>query len=131
MSHHLDLVALDDLGAYELTPDALNPLRFTVVGRADFVLGRVRRLIASISRQEIIYFVVGTTPSNFRDGTIEERLVPLSWADLNPMRRQVRLPQLSPVAFRQLPLYHPGMTFPSEVTFPLPTPDEVEFWDIA
>ena len=126
-----DLTPFDELGGYELTPGAVDPMRFAVLGRNDFVLGRVRRLIASASRGEILYLVVGTAPSNFKDGRGEERLVPLAWAELNVMRRQVRLPQLSPLAFRRLPLYHPGAPLPADIPFPTPRPDEVEFWDIA
>ena len=124
-------VPLDELAHYELAPGSTDPLRFVVVGRNDFVFGRVRRLIAAPARGEIIYLVVGTAPSNFRDARGEERLLPLAWAELNAMRRQVRVPQLSPMAFRRLPLYHPGGAVPAEVVFPLPRPDEVEFWDIA
>lgn len=131
MKPNQDLIPFDELGGYELAPGATDPMRYAVLGRNDFVFGRVRRLIASAGRGEIVYLVVGTAPSNFRDGRGEERLVPLAWAELNVMRRQVRLPQLSPLAFRRLPLYHPGAALPAEIPFPTPRPDEVEFWDIA
>lgn len=126
-----DFVALDDLEAYELMPNSPDPLRYTVLGARDFVLGRVRRLIASVAREEVVYLVVSTAISNFREGKGEERLVPVSWAELVSHRRQVKLPQLSSLAFRRLPLYHPGGTLPEAIDFPQPAPDEIEFWDIA
>ena len=120
---------LEDLAEYELLPGVINPLMFTVLGAGDFVLGRVRRLIASVERGEVVYLVVNTGVSNYRDAKGEERLVPVAWTDFLPHRRQVRLPQLSPVGFRHLPLYHPGGTIPAQIDFPKPLPDEVAYWD--
>ena len=121
----------DELKNFELDPKAVDPTRFLVIGRNEFVLGRVKRLIARTDLGEIAYLVVGTSPSNFREGRGEERLLPVAWVELNPMRAQVQVPQLSPLAFRRLPLYRPGVALPSEIPFPRPTPEEVEFWDIA
>src|ERR1041384_4637400 len=123
--------ALDELDAYELVPGLSDPRRFVVLGSRDFVLGRVRRLIVDLEREEVLYLVVNTAMSNFRDGKGEERLVPVGWAELLPHRRQVKLPHLSSLGFRRLPVYHPGGQIPAKVEFPLPLPDEIEFWDIA
>jgi hypothetical protein len=126
-----NFVALDELEAYELLPGLADPRRFVVLGARDFILGRVRRLIVDLSKQEVVYLVVNTAMSNFRDGKGEERLVPVAWAELVSHRRQVKLPQLSSPGFRRLPVYHPGGQVPAKVDFPLPLPDEIEFWDIA
>lgn len=124
-------MALDELEEYELLPGAIDPRRFVVLGARDFVLGRVRRLIVSVEREEVAYLVVNTGVSNFRDGKGEERLVPVEWAELVGHRRQVKLPHLSSLGFRRLPVYHPGGAVPAKVDFPQPLPDEIEFWDIA
>lgn len=124
-------VPFDELRDYELAPQAVDPTLYLVVGRDGFVFGRVRRLIARRDLGEIVYLVVTTSPSNFREGRGEERLLPLAWAELAPMRAQVQVPQLSPLAFRRLPLYRPGASLPTAIPFPRPTPEEVEFWDIA
>jgi hypothetical protein len=123
--------ALDELETHELLPGSIDPRRFAVLGGHDFVLGRVRRLIVDMVKQEVAYMVVNTSMSNFRDGKGEERLVPVAWAELLPQRRQAKLPHLTSLGFRRLPVYHPGGPIPAKVEFPLPLPDEIEFWDIA
>jgi hypothetical protein len=131
MSLPSDFLALDDLEAFELVPGNSDPRRFVVLGAHDFVLGRVRRLIVSVTREEVVYLVVNTSMSNFGDGKGEERIVPVAWSELVPHRRQVRLPHLSSLGFRRLPVYHPGGSIPVRVEFPHPLPDEIEYWDIA
>ncbi|MDB5096977.1 MAG: hypothetical protein JWM80_1398 [Cyanobacteria bacterium RYN_339] len=123
--------ALDELEHYELVPGLPDPRRFAVLGSHDFVLGRVRRLIVDLEKREVAYMVVNTSMSNFHDGKGEERLVPVGWAELLPGRRQAKLPHLTSLGFRRLPVYHPGGPIPATVDFPLPMPDEIEFWDIA
>jgi hypothetical protein len=123
--------ALDELEQYELLPGVSDPCRFAVLGRRDFVLGRVRRLIVDLEEQEVAYLVVNTSMSNYRDGKGEERLVPVAWAELISHRGQVKLPHLTSLGFRRLPVYHPGSPIPAKVEFPQPLPDEIEFWDIA
>jgi hypothetical protein len=124
-------VPFDELKEFELDPKAVDPTRFLVVGRNGFVLGRVKGMIASRDLGEIVYLVVATTPSNFREGRGEERLLPLAWVNLAPMRAQVQVPHLAPLAFRRLPIYQPGTALPAAIPFPRPTPEEVEFWDIV
>ena len=131
MSNQGKFRALDELEDYELDPNRTDPRRFAVLGAHDFVLGRVRRLLVSVERREVVYLVVSTAVSNFKDGKGEERLVPIAWAELVRQRRQVRLPQLSSFGFRRLPLYHPGGPVPAHVDFPQPMPEEIEYWDIA
>lgn len=124
-------VPFDELPDFELDPKAVDPMRYLVIGRNAFVFGRVKRMIARPDLGEIVYLVVQTSPSNFREGRGEERLLPLSWCEFVPTRAQVKLPQLSPLAFRRLPLYEAGADLPAEIPFPRPTPEEIEFWDIA
>ena len=112
-----DLIALDSLDAYELIPGHADPRSSVVLGTDDFVLGRVRRLIVSVEREEVVYLVVSTAMSNFTGAKGEERLVPLEWAELIPHRRQVKLPHLSSFGFRRLPVYLPGAALPSRVAF--------------
>jgi hypothetical protein len=123
--------ALEELEDHELLPGITDPRRFAVLGARDFVLGRVRRLIVDLEKQEVAYLVVNTSMSNYRDGKGEERLVPVGWAELVGHRRQAKLPHLTSMGFRRLPVYHPGSPIPGKVEFPQPLPDEIEFWDIA
>lgn len=126
-----DLTTLADLQDHELAPGTIDPTQFVVLGLHEFVLGRVRRLVVSRKRQEVVYLVVSTATSNFRDSLGEERLVPAAWASLVPHRRQAVLPHLTPMGFRCLPIYHAGGTIPDQIDFPAPHPDEVAYWDIA
>ncbi|HEY9723795.1 MAG TPA: hypothetical protein V6D47_17420, partial [Oscillatoriaceae cyanobacterium] len=103
----MPIVALETLDSHELMPDHVDPTRFTVVGASDFVLGNVTQLLVDPDRGEVVYFVVNTRLSSYRDGRGEERLLPVAWTTLLPMRRQVRVPRISRYSFRMLPLFDP------------------------
>ena len=122
---------LDELPAFELELQDRNPMHYVVVGAADFVLGRVKRLLVDTDRLEVVYAVVNTRLSTYRDDRGEDRLLPLDWAELVHMRRQVRLPHLSRVGFRQLPLYRADEPLPERGDFPAPSLEDPDLRDIA
>lgn len=113
----MPIVALDALDSHELTPGHVDPTRFTVIGASDFVLGSVAHLLVDPDRGEVIYLVVNTRLSAYREGRGEERLLPLAWTDLLASRRQVRVPRISRYSFRMLPLYDPS-AIPAQIEFP-------------
>lgn len=125
------LICLDELTDYELAPGGEDPTRFTVIGQGDFVLGTVARLIVDPVREEVVYLVVNTRISNFRESRGEERLVPLAWCELMPVRRQARLPQLPWYAFRLLPLFRAEGPLPESIEFPRPFSDDLDLPEIA
>lgn len=122
---------LDELTAFELELDENNPLHYVVVGAADFVLGRIKRLLVDTERLEVVYVVVNTRQSTYRDDRGEDRLLPLDWGELVHMRRQLRLAHLSRVGFRQLPLYRPDEPLPERIEFPAPSLEDPDLRDIA
>lgn len=124
------IMPIEDLPEFELEHAAHSPMHYAVVGAADFVLGRVRTLLVDTRRHEVAYLVVSTRMAPDAGATAEERLVPLSWVELVHMRRQVRLPHLSRLAFRRLPLYEPGAV-PEAVEFPTPSLEDPDMRDIA
>lgn len=126
----MNIHPLDELSDFELETDLNDPTQFTVIGEADFVLGRVQRLLVDLDTQEVVYLVVNTRISNFAEGRGEERLVPLSWGELVRMRRQVRMPQLSRFGFARLPLYQPD-DVPEAIAFPTPLPEDPDLREIA
>jgi hypothetical protein len=121
---------LDELADFELETDHADPTHYAVIGAADFVFGRVRRLLVDLDRQEVVYLVVNTRISNYQEGRGEERLVPLAWGELVRTRRQIRLPHLSRFGFMRLPLYQPD-DIPEHVAFPTPNPEDPDLRDIA
>lgn len=126
----MNIHPLDELSDFELETDMNDPTQFTVIGEADFVLGRVQRLLVDLDTQEVVYLVVNTRISNFAEGRGEERLVPLSWGELVRMRRQVRMPQLSRFGFARLPLYQPD-DVPEAIAFPTPLQEDPDLREIA
>lgn len=128
MSH---IRPMDELAAFELELGDENPMHYAVIGASDFVLGRVKGLLVDTRRLEVVHMVVNTCQSTYRDDRGEDRLVPLAWAELVHMRRQVRLPHLSRMGFRQLPLYRPGEDAPEAIDFPAPHADDPDLRDIA
>ena len=126
----MNIRPLDELTDYELEVDLDDPTQFTVIGAADFVFGRVRRLLVDLDTHEVVYLVVNTRISNYAEGRGEERLVPLAWGELVRMRRQVRLPHLSRFGFARLPLYQPD-DIPEAIDFPTPNPEDPDLRDIA
>lgn len=126
----MNIRPFDELSEYELEADLNDPTHFTVIGAADFVFGRVRRLLVDLDSNEVVYLVVNTHISNFTEGRGEERLVPLAWGELVRMRRQFRLPHLSRFGFSRLPLYQPD-DIPEAIAFPTPNPEDPDLRDIA
>jgi hypothetical protein len=126
----MNICALDELTDYELESAVDDPTHYTVVGAADFVLGRVRRLLVDLDANEVLYLVVNTRISNYKEERGEERLVPLAWGELVRTRRQIVLPHLSRFGFKRLPLYQPDAV-PEAVAFPTPNPEDPDLRDIA
>jgi hypothetical protein len=126
----MNIQPLDELTDYELETDLDDPTHYTVIGAADFVFGRVRRLLVDVDSQEVVYLVVNTRISNYAEGRGEERLVPLAWGELVRTRRQIRLPHLSRFGFLRLPHYQPD-DVPEVIAFPVPNPEDPDLRDIA
>lgn len=127
----MDIRPFDELTDYELELADHDPTQFGVIGAADFVLGRVTRLLVDVTSGDVLYLVVNTRMSNYTDSRGEERLVPLAWAELIRNRRQVRLPQVSRYTFRLLPLYKAGETVPDAIDFPRLALEDPDVRDIA
>jgi hypothetical protein len=126
----MNIRPFDELVDYELESQLHDPTHFTVVGAADFVLGRVRRLLVDLDSNEVVYLVVNTRISNYQDDRGEERLVPLAWGELVRTRRQFVLPHLSRFGFKRLPIYQPE-AIPEAIAFPPPNPEDPDLRDIA
>ena len=57
----MNIRPFDELSEYELEADLNDPTQFTVIGAADFVFGRVRRLLVDLDTNEVVYLVVNNT----------------------------------------------------------------------
>jgi hypothetical protein len=119
---------VSDLERKSLLTGDLDPYGYFLIGREEFVLGRITGLVLNTKNDEIVYLIINMAYSNFETHKRQEKILPLTWVDLNPRRQQAIINQVSPDMFLVLPTYQSEMMIPQEIPFPARDYPDADDW---